>query len=480
MSALLSTAVSGSRAWRRGRRMVAFGVAVAGLTCLTVALALRHGAAGLTLTTVALLYLIPVAVVALLGGVWLGLGTAVASDALLNFYFVPPYHTFTVERGDNIVALLVYVLVAVTVSVAVELAAHQRARAVRSGIEAQLLTRIAAQPVAERSPTQLLDQVREAFGMRLVALLETGPDGRERVVERVGEGVPTDTPSLSVPAADGMRLVADGPKLIGEDRRLLGRLAVAAAHTVQARREAARAAELAEVDRLRTQILAAVGHDLRTPLAGIKAAVSSLRDPEVAFSPGDRDDLLATVEESADRLDDLVANLLALSRLQAGVLSVQSRPVPLDEVVARALLAVPDATGVQVAVDDALPLVEADPGLLERVVANLVGNATRANAGQREPVTLHADTEADLVRLRVIDHGAGVPAAERERMFEPFQRLGDRRADGGLGLGLAIARGFTEAMGGTVTATDTTGGGLTMTVTLPAAAVASDASAARG
>lgn len=479
MSALLTGTGTGSRAWRRGRRPVAFAVAVVSLGGLTLALAPRHGG-GLTLTSVALLYLVPVAVVALLGGVWLGVATAVASDALLNFYFVAPYHTFTVERGDNLVALVVYVLVAVTVSVAVELAARQRAHAVRSGIEARLLTRIAARPVAERSPTQLLDQVREAFGMRVVALLEIGPDGRERVVEQVGEGSPSRTPSLTVPAADGMRLVADGPELIGEDRRLLGRLAVAAAHTVQARREAARAAELAEVDRLRTAILAAVGHDLRTPLAGIKAAVSSLRDPDVDFSPTDRDDLLATIEESADRLDDLVANLLALSRLQAGVLSVQVRPVPLDEVVAHALMAVPDAAAVRVAVDDALPLVEADPGLLERVVANLVSNAAHANAGQCEPVTVRADTETATVRLRVIDHGHGVPAADRERMFEPFQRLDDRRADGGLGLGLAIARGFTEAMGGTVTATDTPGGGLTMTVTLPTAApVASGAPAAR-
>ena len=204
-----------------------------------------------------------------------------------------------------------------------------------------------------------------------------------------------------------------------------------------------------------------MGHDLRTPLASIKAAASSLRAPDVEFSPEDRAELLATVEESADRLDDLVENLLAMSRLQAGVLSVQARPVALDEVVSRAVPHSP----VRIAVGDDLPLVQADPGLLERVVANLVSNAVRAS----DSVTVDASAGPSTVDLRVVDHGDGVPAADRDRMFAPFQRLDDRTADGGLGLGLAIARGFTEAMGGRLTPADTPGGGLTMTVTLPRA-----------
>ncbi|HKT02245.1 MAG TPA: ATP-binding protein, partial [Rugosimonospora sp.] len=237
--------------------------------------------------------------------------------------------------------------------------------------------------------------------------------------------------------------------------------------TLEAQRlahSAARAEQLAEIDRVRTAILAAVGHDLRTPLASIKASASSLRTVDVAFSPEDSDELLATIEESTDQLSDLVENLLAMSRLQAGVLSVQSRPVALDEVVARALLHTPGGDRVEVAVPDDLPLVRADPGLLERVVANLVNNALQAAPG---PVTVHAATEGPWGRLTIIDHGTGIPVAERERVFEPFQRLDDRTAEGRIGLGLAIARGFTEAMGGTVTPRDTPGGGLTMTVTLP-------------
>jgi two-component system sensor histidine kinase KdpD len=400
--------------------------------------------------------------VAAVGGVWPGLAAAAASDLLLNWFFVPPFHTLSVERRDNLIALLVYVLVAVTVSVAVDLAARQRAAAARSGIEAQLLARITATPAADQSLERLLGHVRDAFGMNTVALIEG-----ERVVAIVGPEL-AGQPALAVEAAPGLRLVAEGPALFAEDRRLLGRLAAAAARTLEAQRlaeQAGQAAQLAEVDRLRTAILAAVGHDLRTPLASIKAAASSLRAGDVAFTPADRDELLATVEESTDRLEDLVENLLAMSRLQAGVLSVQPRPVALDEVVSRALLHAPPRSRVQVAVGDDLPLVQADPGLLERVVANLVSNAVRAAAGGA--VILRATVAPSTVELAVVDHGPGVPATDRERIFAPFQRLDDHTADGGLGLGLAIARGFTSAMGGEVTPSETPGGGLTMTVTLP-------------
>jgi two-component system sensor histidine kinase KdpD len=441
------------------RTWLGLGLGVAGLAVLTATL--TPGG----LTNAALLYLVPVVLVAVVGGVWLGLATALASDLLLNWYFVPPVHTLAVDRRDNLVAVLVYVLVAVTVSVAVDLAARQRAAAARSGIEATLLARITAAPVVDQSLDQLLGHVRDAFAMRGVALVED-----DTVVAGVGEAT-TATPTLEVEAAPGLRLVAVGPQLFAEDRRLLGRLAAAAARILEAQRlaeQAGRAAQLAEVDRLRTAILAAVGHDLRTPLASIKAAASSLRAVDVAFSERDRDELMETIEESTDRLDDLVENLLAMSRLQAGVLSVQARPVALDEVVARALLHAPPGAALEVAVGDDLPLVSADPGLLERVVANLVSNAVTASAAA--VVTLRAAQSPGAVDLSVVDHGGGVPAADRERIFAPFQRLGDRTADGGLGLGLAIARGFTEAMGGSLRPTDTPGGGLTMTVTLPRAA----------
>jgi two-component system sensor histidine kinase KdpD len=286
-------------------------------------------------------------------------------------------------------------------------------------------------------------------------------------VAAVGPPVDAAHAQLSAPAGNGLRLVAAGPELFAEDRRLLGQLAAAAARTLEATRQADQAAELAEVDRVRTAILAAVGHDLRTPLASIKAAASSLRAPDVAFSEEDRDELLVTVEESTDRLDDLVENLLAMSRLRAGVLSVLLRPVALDAVVAQALRHAASGSDVRVSVSDDLPYVRADPGLLERVVANLVSNAVTAAAGGS--VAVSAARSGAAVALAVVDHGTGIRVADRDRVFAPFQRLDDKRADGGLGLGLAIARGFTEAMGGTLVPSDTSGGGLTMTVTLPTA-----------
>lgn len=349
----------------RPRPRAGLGLAVILLAGCTLA-ALRLGAVGFTtLPTMALIYLVVVVIAAIVGGIWTGIATAAASDALLNWYFIPPYRTLAVEHRDNLVALVVYVLAAATVSVLLNLAAEQRTAAVRSGLEARLL--------------------------------------------------------------------------------------------------AQKAAELAEVDRLRTAILRAVGHDLRTPLAAITAAASSLQNAEVEFSPDDRAELVATVVESANRLDALVENLLALSRLQAGVLSANPRPVALDEIVATAALGFP-AEAMAIDVADDLPLVMADPGLLDRVLANLIDNAMHATGGG--PVLLRATVVAEVIELAVVDSGPGIPEHERERLFAPFQRMDDHSAAGRLGLGLAIARGFTEAMGGRLIPSATQGGGLTMTIEL--------------
>jgi two-component system sensor histidine kinase KdpD len=445
--------------------VAATAVGLAGLSLLTVP-AREH----LSLASVALLFLVPVVVAAVVGGVWPALLAALGADLLVNFFFVPPFHAFTVESGQNAIVLVVYVAVAATVAVAVDIAARQRAAAGRRAVEAALLARTTAEPVTETSLTHLLDQVRATFGMTAVALLERSDDQHEHVVAQLGEP-PDDDPAISTQATSGLRLLGWGPPLFGEDRRVLGQLATAAARTLEAQRlarQATHARELAEIDRLRTGLLTAVGHDLRTPLAGIKAAVSSLRQPDVAFTPEDQAELHATIEESTDRLTGLVENLLSMSRLQAGVLSLDPHPVSLDGVVAEALLhAWTGEPEIEVHVPDDLPLIYADPGLLERVIANLLANAHAASRPQ-QPIQLRGRQVGDQVALQVIDHGPGVPAADRERMFTPFQRLDDR-AGLGLGLGLAIARGFTQAMGGTLTPSDTPGGGLTMTITIPTA-----------
>jgi two-component system, OmpR family, sensor histidine kinase KdpD len=240
-----------------------------------------------------------------------------------------------------------------------------------------------------------------------------------------------------------------------------------AAERVELAEQAAAADLLAQGNRLRTALLAAVSHDLRTPLAGIKAAVTTLRTPDVSWTPQEQEELLAAIEESADRLAALIANLLDLSRLQTGGLPSARHEIGLDDVVANALTGLSEEGRVSLELPDDLPGVRVDAGLLERVVANLVDNALRHTSAHVEVL---ADTDGAHVRLVVADHGKGVPAEARQSMFEPFQRLGDAPAGEGVGLGLAVARGLTEAMDGTIAASETVGGGLTMTVTLPAVA----------
>ena len=232
--------------------------------------------------------------------------------------------------------------------------------------------------------------------------------------------------------------------------------------------EAEEARTLATVDHQRTSLLAAVGHDLRTPLAGIKAAVSSLRQPDVDWSEDERAELLATIEESTDRLDAVVANLLDASRLQAGALSVNIEPVTLDEAVGGALLALPGASErVVVDVPEGIPPVRADSGLLQRVLVNVLDNALGHGASD-QPVEVHAHAGSGNAKLEIVDHGQGLDMEGRARLFEPFQRLDDRDSSG-IGLGLSVARAFVEAMDGAMVADATPGGGLTMRIRLHSA-----------
>lgn len=444
------------------RRGLGLGLAVLGMPLVTAVL--LPLADGLSLASSLLLFLLAVVVVAVVGGTVPAVLAAVWAVLLANFFLTEPRHTLRVEDRDSVIALVVFVVVALTVSALVNLAVKREAAAARSRAEAQLLGRLASQPITTMSVAEVLDQVGTAFGMTSVALVRRHLD---RPVALVGPPL-SARPAVEVPAGPGLRLVADGPTPFAEDRRLLRDLARAAARALEAGElsdEAARGRELAEVDRLRSALLAAVGHDLRTPLAGIKAAATGLRQPGCSLADAERDELLETIESSVDRLTEMVANLLDLSRLRTGALVVHQEPVAVDAVVAQALIA-GRADDVDNQVPDDLPHVLADPGLLERVVANLVDNARRHAAGSRVEVT--AREAAGHVLLQVVDHGGGVTTADRARMFEPFQRLDDH-GDGGAGLGLAIVSGLTQAMGGTVEPSTTAGGGLTMSVTLPTA-----------
>ena len=454
------------------RQLMGALLLAAGLPVLTAVLVYdRHR---LSYATPVLFVLLLVVAVALTGGLRVALPAAVLGGLALNWFFTPPYGTFVVDRPDQLLVLGVYLAVAVSVSVIVDLAARRTAEANRARAEAQALSWLAGATLAEsQTLPDLLERVRSTFGMREVSLLEPSADGWAVAATVTSGTVEPDDVELRVDTGAGLVLSARGPRLFAEDRRVLASFADAAGTALEGRRLAERAqagAQLEAADKMRTALLAAVGHDLRTPLAGIKAAVSSLRQTDVDFTDADRDELLRTVETSADRLQGLVANLLDASRLQAGAVSVHTQPTGLDEVAVRVLLALPEPDRDRVVLDvpDDLPEVLADPGLLERVVANLLDNALR-HAPTGSVVTLRAVTRPGEVALEVVDHGPGVPVGQREQVFAPFQRLGDR-TPGGVGLGLAVARGFTEAMNGILEPRETDGGGLTMRLGLPVAA----------
>ncbi|MCO5970616.1 DUF4118 domain-containing protein [Actinoallomurus soli] len=417
-----------------------------------------------------LLFFLAVAVgVALVGGLWPAIVAAVAGFLLLNWFFTPPLHTLTVAHLENALALLVFVAVAVAVSTVVDLAARRSAQAARARSEATTLSMLATSVLrGEDALPQLLERVRETFGLTSVSLLERSGEGWASVAFAGREPCarPGDA-DVTVQVSDTLILALDGRVLPAADRRILAAFAYQAAAALDRRRlaeEAKEARRLAEGNRIRTALLAAVSHDLRTPLASIKVSVGSLRSPDVRWDPEDEAELLATIEESADRLDRLVANLLDMSRLQTGVVNPLTRRVALDEVIQPALADVP-ADQVKIEVPEDLPPVVADPGLLERSLANVVENAVRH--GGPEPVRVTASEQDGMVELRVADRGPGVPDSAKPRMFEPFQRLGDRPRGSGVGLGLAVARGFAEAVGGELRAEDTPGGGLTMVFLLP-------------
>ena len=475
----------GSLTWRR--RLQGFALAVILPPLLTVVLAqVRHD---LNLVSDVLLFMLAVVVVSLVGGIWPALLAAVLSFMLLNYYFTPPLHTFTIGETNDALALIAFVVVAVLVSSVVDLAARRTRQAARSAAESATLGTLAGSVLrGDTGLPALLERVRESFGQSSATLLrrtDGEPHGSTNrpstsarptweVVAEAGTppcARPEDADTV-VPAGDGYLLALRGRILQVEDQRIVGAFAAQAAALIeheQLNEAVAAAVPLAAADRMRTALLAAVGHDLRTPLASAKAATTSLRSRDVAWSAEDREELLATADESLDRLAALVDDLLDMSRLQAGVLAVERRPVALAEVVPRAL----DALGavaqdVRPDVPDDLPLVSADPGLLERVVANLTSNAARFSPADH-PAAITASALGDRVELRVIDRGPGIAPADLERVFAPFQRLGDTDNTTGLGLGLALARGLTEAMDGTLTPEETPGGGLTMVVSLRSA-----------
>jgi two-component system, OmpR family, sensor histidine kinase KdpD len=435
------------------------------------------------------LFFVGVLLVGLLGGVAPAALSAVLSGLLLNYYLIPPRHSFTIAEPNSAITELVLLLIAVAVAVLVDGAKKRTQEARRASQEAELLTLFAGSVLRGADLETLLERVRETYSQRAVSMLreprDHSADGRASVKHRgyIVACVGKD-PCVTVDSADTAIEVGDdefwmlmaGKKLEARDRRVLTAVAKQAAGLIRQREladEASRTEAIVKADELRRSLLSAVSHDLRTPLAAAKVAVSSLRAEDVAFSPEDTAELLATIEESIDQLTALVGNLLDSSRLAAGVVRPELSRVYLEETVQRALVSIgKGATGfyrsaidrVKVDVGDAVAM--ADAGLLERVLANLIDNALRY--APNSMVRVNAGQVGDRVLINVIDEGPGIPSGTEDQVFEAFQRLGDHDNNTGVGLGMSVARGFVEAMGGTISAGDTPGGGLTVVVELAA------------
>jgi two-component system sensor histidine kinase KdpD len=468
------------------RRVAAVVIGVVGFPLVTLALTANRPQSDLA--TALSSYLVLVVIVAVTGGVWPAALAALAGFLLSNYYFAPPIHTFTIADARDILALVMFLVTAGVVSVLVDLSARRTVGAVQARADARMLARIAGRMVApEGNPLPaLLEELLVAFRLEAAAVLRSdadhhatapgpgvdqNPTGNWSTVVQAGDDPPHDPEGATVvlPLTDRELLALRGPDLTAEDREILAAFAAQLASALKSdrlRAEAAEADSLARANQLRSALLAAVSHDLRTPLASIKAASSSLLSDQLSFGPDETQILLQTIDDESDRLNALVENLLDMSRLETGSMDVLEQSTDVADVIDAAVGSL-GSRGQQVVVDigSTLPRIQTDPVLLERALANLVDNALIHADGQG--LRIEAGSVAGRVDIRVIDRGPGIRRDDRDRVFRPFQRLGDSAHNTGVGLGLAVARGFVESVGGDLDVEDTPGGGCTMVVRLP-------------
>jgi len=460
------------------RSRLGYTVALAGTALVTVPLLAFRGE--VDKTTVVLAYLLVVTAAAAAGGLGPGITAAGLGFLCFDVLFLQPYHHILVDDPQDWLSLGVYLLVAVVVSLLVGTSERRRDQAERRERETRMLfdlsTSLVAHGSLEDTLRAVVRTVRSLFDLAGCAIVLPGDDG---VRLAAVDGQPPGERDERVPMRSGDSVVGSlviagdpGSPGLGEaERRVLATFANQAALAVewgQQEEQRNRALALQETDRLRTALLNSVSHDLRTPLASIKASASSLLDREVRWDDAERDDFLATINTEADRLTRLVHNLLDMSRIEAGALDPRLIESSVAEVAGPVVRRARAAAGQLVVVDvpEELPPVLADPVRLDQVLTNLLDNARSYAADS--PVEVVARQAGDTVELRVVDHGPGIPASERERVFDQFYRVESGRRPEGTGMGLAICRGIMLAHGGTLRVETTPGGGASFVLTLPA------------
>ncbi|MCC9306146.1 DUF4118 domain-containing protein [Kitasatospora sp. RB6PN24] len=459
------------------RQWAAWLLGPAGAVALAAVLSPLRGSLGLSGALLCLL--LAVAGVARLGGLLPAAGTTAAAALAADFFFTTPVHSLVVDRAADVAPLLVFLAVAGIISHLIDGLARRSQQAARAKAEAQVLARLAGETVESgaRALPELLAELREVFALDSAGVLVRSGEEWQPVAAS-GEPLP-QRPEDAAFAADlgqGAVLVLAGPALSQEDARLLGPFVTQLRLARERERLAAAASTaeaLAHTDRLHITLLEAVEHDLRTPLAAIATAAARLDAIDEDTGPREIRRLGAGIGTESARMLHLVANLLDLSRLQVGAVPVTPCPTELAAVVDAALASLPEeerTVGVRIDLPDDLPKVEADPGLLERALANVVANARTWSPPGAE-VKIDAGAVAGRIDVRVIDRGPGIAATDPESLFQPFRRT-ERHPDGtagGVGLGLAVARGFVEAMDGELTVETTPGGGATFVFGLRAA-----------
>ncbi|MFZ1062706.1 MAG: DUF4118 domain-containing protein [Acidimicrobiales bacterium] len=467
------------RTWRR-RRIGSYswqrrigGLVGAALALPLLTLVLTQVRADVSVSTVFLAYLVVVLGVASWGGTVVGLFAALGAAGLENFYFVKPLHTLEVARPDDVVAIIAFLLFAVGASVVVNLFAQRSADAERSKAEAEILARAAATVATTRDDLlPLLESLRAIFAVPTVALLERH-EGEWNTALLSGEDVDPASLNARFDIDEDHVLVMASSSLDAQDRQLIGAFAGRVAAGLEAQRRSHEAAErqaIAETDALRTGLLKAVSHDLRTPLATIEANVASLLQTDVAWTPNEQNVFLVAMDREVRRLTRLVTNLLDAGRLEANLVTPRYLRVALDDLVASSLEAI-DTYGRVLVIDlpDDLPLIETDPDLAERAIANVVSNACRFSPPD-QPIRICGGSTGRGVELLVIDRGPGIPEKKRAAIMASFQDLNDERS--GAGLGLSVASGFMTLLGGELRFDDTPGGGLTVALELTGTEVA--------
>jgi two-component system, OmpR family, sensor histidine kinase KdpD len=499
--------------WRLGprRRRTALGYVIALLGTGVTAAVLLAFRDQVDHVIVVLAFLMVVVAAAAIGGFAPGLVATALGFLAFDVLFIPPYRTLRVAEPDAYVSLAAYLLVTIVVSALVVARDRRRRQAERGEQQARTLYALSQSLVAsgdlDVTMAGVARTVRSLFhlggcaiaiaeptgGLRLAASDGKVPADALAVAEAVVAGLaeqPDEAPSglepgelLALPmqaaglVAGALMAQADdtGTPAVGEaERRVLVTFANQAAVVVlQARQEQerARAQALEATDRLRTALLNSVSHDLRTPIAAIKASAASLLDERIAWEDAERKEFMVTIEQEADRLTRLVANLLDMSRIEAGAVNPQLADTWLSEVVGRAVGRVWTGGGqvIHVDVPQSLPPVLTDPVRLDQVLTNLLDNARRY-AGEGLVKVVGRTVDGGAVELRVIDHGPGIPVSEQRRIFDQFYRIQrpERRVEG-TGLGLSICRGLVEAMGGQLWAETAPGGGAAFVLRLPCA-----------